>query len=124
MRQLTQVAPFPEELETVINQLKFWPGWSFELKEVSWHAGSRGLALVITVETINAYKPEESYTVTHPMPVPPASHDERNWSRWVLEMIMLVQRHEAMEAFIVNGNRPFPPGHGGGHDPYYPLTIY
>ena len=125
MRQMTQVAPFPVELESVINELDFkLPGWSFELRDVPRHAGAHGLALVITIKTVDTYNPDKPFTVTHPLPVPPASHDKRNWARWVLEMILLVQRHEAMEAFVVNGERPFPPGHGGGHDPYYPITIY
>ncbi|HYS43643.1 MAG TPA: hypothetical protein VEM32_06645 [Geobacteraceae bacterium] len=125
MRQMVQVAPYPEELETVLSGLDFrFPGWAFELRDMPKHAGARGLTLVITHETTDAYNPGKPYTVTHPMSVPPASHDERNWARWVLEMILLVQRHEAMEAFVVNGRRPFPPGHGGGHDPYYPITIY
>ena len=124
MRMMNQRAPFPVELESVVANLEFMPGWTFELKEVAWHAGSQGLALVITLETVNSYDPDKPYTVTHPIPVPPRSHDKHNWSRWVLEQILLVQRHEAMESFVVDGERPFPPGHGGGHDPYYPLTIY
>jgi len=120
-----QVAPYPEELECFICNLEFaFPGWSFELRDIPKHAGAHGLTLIITHETVDAYNPDKPYTVTHPMSVPPASHNELNWARWVLEMILLVQRHEAMEAFVVNGKRLFPPGHGGGQDPYYPITVY
>jgi hypothetical protein len=125
MRQMSHVAPYPDALEDVLARLQFaQPGWTFELRECEKHAGARGLTLVISIETTDAYHPGEPYTVTHYLSVPPASHDFRNWARWVLEMILLVQRHEAMEAFVIDGERPFAPGHGGGHDPYYPVTIY
>ena len=112
--------PFPDALAAVLPRVGFWPGWAFRLEDVPL----KGLCLIVAVDTTDAYHPGEPYTVTHYLPVPPASHDERNWARWVLEQILLVQRHEAMEAFTVGGSRPFPPGHGGGADPYYPLTIF
>ena len=112
--------PFPDVLAGLVPAVGLWPGWSFRLETVPL----KGLCLIVSVDTTDAYQPGEPYNVTHYFPVPPASHDERSWSRWVLERIFLVQRHEAMEAFTVAGERPFPPGHGGGHDPYYPVVIF
>ena len=106
-------------LERLVGQIGFMPGWSFELRI---DPGDRGLCLVVTLETVDFYDPAHPpYSVTHWLFVPPATHDERSWSRWLLEQILLVQRHEAMEAFTIDGERPFPPGHGGGNDPYYSI---
>jgi len=126
MRSMTQTAPFPEALEAVLSGLTFMPGWTFELRDAPRHAGAYGLTLIIAIETVDAYEPDThpSFLATHYLSVPPMSYDYRNWARWVLEQILLVQRHEAMEAFLVNGERLFAPGHGGGNDNYYPITIY
>ena len=124
MASMTQIAPYPDELQTVLDGLTFMPGWSFELRDCPRHAGAKGLTLVVAIETTDAYHPGEPFLATHYLSVPPMSYDSHNWARWVLEQILLVQRHEAMESFLVNGERLFAPGHGGGHDNYYPLTIY
>jgi hypothetical protein len=109
--------PFPDELAAVVATVGCWPGWSFRLEDVPL----KGLCLIVAIDADDAYNPGERLTVTHYLPVPPASHNERCWARWVLEQILLVQRHEAMEAFTVAGERLFPPGHGGGEDPYYTI---
>jgi hypothetical protein len=113
----SQEVLYPEELPGVVATAAAWPGWSFRLEQVPL----KGLCLIVAVDTTDAYNPGEPYTVTHYFPVPPESHNARCWARWVLERILLVQRHEAMEAFTVAGERLFPPGHGGGHDPYYTI---
>lgn len=33
------------------------------------------------------------------MPVPAAAYNEQSWTRWLLEQILLVEKHEAMEFF-------------------------
>jgi hypothetical protein len=104
-------------LERLVGQAGFMPGWSFELRDTP----DRGLRLVVTVQTTDAYDPGVPYEVKHWLAVPSETHNERCWSRWLLEQCLLVQRHEAMEAFTINGVRPFPPGHGGGDDPYYSI---
>lgn len=62
--------------------------------------------------------PREPYRVHHYMPVPPAAYDERSWRRWLFEQCLLVERHEAMEFFRIDGGRPFAPHHGPGNDCY------
>jgi hypothetical protein len=119
---MVQTAPFPDALARVVAGLKYWPGWSFRLDEIERSAGLRGLHLVVTVETVDAYHHEKAYTVTHNLPVPIESHDEASWARWVFDRVGDVELHERMEAFQVHGLRPFAPGHGGGHSPYHALV--
>ena len=120
---MRQVAPYPDDLAAVVDQVVYRPGWSFRLDpDCGRHAGARGLTLIVTVETTNAYAQPEPYTVTHYMWVPPASHDRHGWERWLFDQIGLVELHERMEFLTVDGVRPFAPGHGGGHDPYHALA--
>jgi len=121
---MQQVAPYPQALAEVVAQAAYWPGWSFRLNDdCGRHAGARGLTLIISVETTDAYHPGEPYTVTHYFWVPAESYDRAAWSRWLFDRIGAVELHERMEAFTVGGVRPFPPGHGGGRDPYHALPV-
>ncbi len=52
------------------------------------------------------------------MLVPPAAFDRRSWQRWLLDQILLIERHEACEFFRVDGDRAYAPHHGPGNDPY------
>jgi len=121
--QMQHVAPFPDALAAVVERAAYWPGWSFALGDLGRQAGAHGLTLTITVETTDAYHPGVPYTVTHHFWVPPESYDEHAWSRWLFDRIGAVELHERMEAFTVGGVRPFPPGHGGGRDPYHALPV-
>lgn len=118
---MRQVAPYPDELAALVADLTVADlrRWSFRLEDCGRHAGAHGLTLVISVETVNTFAPGEPYTVTHYMWVPPESYDRAAWSRWLLEQVLMVDRHELMEGFAIAGERPFAPGHGGGHSPYY-----
>jgi hypothetical protein len=60
----------------------------------------------------------ETYRVQHSMPVPPAAFDRRSWQRWLLDQVLLVERHEACEFFQIDGKRPYAPLHQPGSDPY------
>lgn len=62
--------------------------------------------------------PRPPYRVNHYLPVPPAAYDERSWRRWLLDQVLLVERHEACEFFEVDGERSYAPSHGPGNDPY------
>src|SRR5436190_947437 len=119
MGEMRQVAPYPDELARLVEELTYRPGWSFTLADCGRHAGARGLTLIVAVDTVNSYEHAEPYTVTHYLWVPPESYGRQAWARWLLEQILLVQRHEAMENFAIAGDRLFAPGHGGGHSPYY-----
>lgn len=111
-------APYPQVLADLVEQFTYRPGWSFTLSNVDRGQGSIGLTLSILVHTVDSYHPKEPKSVIHYMPVPPASFNERSWRRWLLEQVLLVDRHEACEFFQIGGEHPFAPHHGPGNDPY------
>lgn len=117
---LEQTAPYPYVLAELVEQLEYRPGWTFELAHIDRGQGSVGLTLDIITLGYDSYHPErgEQYRVHHYMPVPPAAFDRRSWQRWLFEQLLLVERHEACEFFVVDGQRPYAPHHGPGNDPY------
>lgn len=121
---MTQSAPFPEALEELVSQLSYRPGWRFRLVEEDRGQGSMGLTLIITTLGYNSYHPErgESYAVNHHMIVPAASYNRQSWQNWILEQLLLVERHEACEFLKIGGRRPYAPHHGPGNDPYLVFT--
>ena len=115
---MQQAAPFPRELAALVGALAYKPGWSFRLEDKDRGQGSTGLTLVIIATSVDSYNPGEPIRVWHYMPVPPASYNERSWQRWLFEQILLVERHEAAEFFMIGTHRPYAPLHGPGNDPY------
>jgi len=115
-----QSAPFPTALAELVNDLVYRPGWHFSLEDIDRGQGSKGLTLKILTKGYDSYHVSEgmNYRVYHYMPVPPAAYDRRSWQRWLLEQILLVERHEACEFFQIAGRRPYAPHHGPGNDPY------
>jgi hypothetical protein len=110
-------APYPVALQTLVEQLRYRPGWTFDLVDLDRGQGSKGLTLDIVTLGYNSYHPDqgEHYRVHHYMPVPPAAYDVRSWMRWVFEQLLLVERHEACEFFVVDGEHPYAPSHGPGN---------
>lgn len=121
--QMRQVAPYPDALADVVSRARYRPGWTFELGDMPRHAGAHGLTLKITAQTVDSYSHGEPYTAAHYFWVPAESHDFASWQRWLFDQILLVERHEAMEFFTVDGERPYPPGHGRGNAPYHQLPV-
>lgn len=115
---MRQVAPDPAPLIGLLPQIVYKKGWSFTLDDMDRGQGSEGLTLVIRIDCTDSYHPERIRSVLHYMLVPPAAFDGRSWRRWLFEQILLVERHEAMEFFTVDGAKPFAPSHGPGNDPY------
>ena len=117
---MRQTAPDPTELFDLVDKLEYRPGWTFTLADVDRGQDSAGLTLDIVTLGYDSYHPDrgQHYRVHHYMPVPPAAFDRRSWQRWLFEQILLVERHEAMEFFVVDGGRPYAPHHGPGNDPY------
>lgn len=109
---------FPDELASIVEKLHYKDNFVFELYNLDRGQGSVGLTLVITIETPNSYDTKQIRRVAHYMPVPPAAFSMKSWRRWLLDMILLVERHEACEFFDIDGERPFAPLHGPGEDPY------
>lgn len=137
MRMMHQKAPFPKELEMLVERLHYRPGWTFALRhDLNRGQGSIGLTFDVMTRGVNSYNPDgpSNYGVHHYFPVPPAAYDKRSWRHWLFEQILLVERHEAMEFFRFEHDgdfvgrdgehhdtyidRPYRPNHGPGHDPY------
>lgn len=128
-RLMTQVAPWPYQLDALLQTVEYRPGWSFALEDMDRAQGSQGLTLIITTRGYDSYHQERGqfYGVLHYFPVPPAAFDERSWLAWLFEQILLVERHEACEFFkVLTGEtdveplytRPYAPSHGPGNNPY------
>lgn len=116
---MTQVAEYPKALDWLVENLTYKQNWEFELDNgLDRGQGSMGHTLIIIIETPNSYNPAEMRRVAHYFPVPPAAYDERSWRRWLFEQIHLVELHEAMEFFTIDGEKPYAPSHGPGNDPY------
>ncbi len=121
---MRQEAPYPEALAELVEGLSYregWPGqsWRFSLLHVDRGQGSAGLTLCIRITGPNAYHPEDlPISVMHYMIVPAAAYDERSWRRWLFEQVGLVELHERMESFVIDGERPYAPHHQPGADPY------
>lgn len=129
---MQQTAPYPAILSRLVASLAYKKGWRFQLADLDRGQGSEGLTLVINITGPNSYRPWVTISVNHYMPVPPAAYDMRSWRRWLLDQVLLVERHEACEFFRLhvdeNDNladadsgyaaRPYAPSHGPGNDPY------
>lgn len=132
---MNQEAPYPEVLAELVGALRYKPGWAFHLSHIDRGQGSTGLTLDIITCTVNSYHHDQTdYRVHHYMPVPPAAYNKQSWRRWLLEQIILVERHEACEFFVLEyegdfikrdgsrsdryRERPYAPHHGPGNDPY------
>jgi hypothetical protein len=109
-------------LADLIGRLTYREGWEFVRRpDLDRGQGSVGTTVVIYVDAPNSAHPETVIRVAHYMLVPPASYDERSWRRWLFDQIGLVERHERMEFFQMDGKAVYPPAHGPGNDPYLVL---
>lgn len=111
-----------EALEQVVSEVTYKDGWSVRLAHINrpteHFAGSEGLTLIISAAVPDSVRPGEMTYVEHWMAVPPTSWGRASWVRWVLDQLVLVETHEAMEFYAVAGYKPYFPAHGPGHDPY------
>lgn len=115
---MRQEAPDPGELRDLVSKLTYKQGWSFYLSDEDRGQDCAGLTLNILVSTRNSYDSERFVNIRHLMPVPPAAYNRLSWRRWLLEQVLLVERHEACEFFVVDGEHPYAPHHGPGNDVY------
>ncbi len=118
MSAMHQEAPFPQALADLVGRLEYKDRWQFTLEDLDRSQGSKGLTLCILITTPDSYNHDKLRSVMHYMLVPPAAFDERSWRRWLLDQILLVERHEACEFFTISGDKPYAPSHGPGNDPY------
>lgn len=104
-------------LAALVPRITYKPGWTFQLSEINRGQGCEGLTLLIGATVKNSFG-DGDVDVLHLMPVLPAAYDEESWVRWILEQILLVEQHEALEFFRIDGDQPYFPEHGPGRSPY------
>lgn len=129
-RQMTQAAPYPEILADLVRRLSYrdsegWRVWledDLQRDKPGRHSGeSRGMTLIVQRCGPDSYNPGQILRVNHYFAVPPATYDERSWRRWLFDTIGLVELHERMENFKIDGKPAYPPAHGPGNSPYLVL---
>jgi hypothetical protein len=110
-----------DTLAELVAEVSYKPGWRIRLadmrRDTEHFAGSEGLTLCIAATVPNSTG-AGTVSVEHWMAVPPASWDRPTWTRWILDQLLLVERHEAMEFFAVGDEKPYFPAHGPGRNPY------
>lgn len=129
-RKNVQVAPYPDQLQDLVRLCRYraHEGWSVSLEDVpdrdldpvTQEPIGHGLTLKILTKGYDTYHPERggNYRVWHYFIVPAATYGRAAWRRWLFECFASVERHECMENFVIDGERPFAPLHGPGEDPY------
>lgn len=124
-----QVAPYPHDLAELVDALDYrgHEGWRVWLadnmdrdRDAEHNVIGYGLTLVVLTEGYDSYHPERgrTYGVHHYFIVPAATYNRAAWCRWLFDQLAKVELHEAMEHFVLDGERPFAPLHGPGCDPY------
>lgn len=114
VEMVINTAPYPHTLKDLVSRVGY-KQWTFELVH---HDGSLCVD-IITRGTTDSYDPSNThYGVHHYMQVPPATYNEKGWRRWLFDQCLLVEVHEGMEFFKIDGKRPFAPIHAPGHNPY------
>lgn len=118
MDPMTQEAPFPKPLASLVEKVTYRDGWDFRLVDMDRGQGSKGLTLSIVGTYPDTHHPERLIRVQHLFPVVPAAYNEQSWRRWLFERVLEVERHESAEFFRIDGVQPYAPQHGPGNDPY------
>jgi hypothetical protein len=117
-----QKAPNPVALIVLVDLIDY-KDFRFVLEDIDRGQGCSGLTLSIYTNNRDAYHPEKIRPIVHYFPVPAAAYGIQSWTHWIFDRIMDVERHEAMEHFLIDDERPYAPDHGPGHDPYLQVEI-
>jgi hypothetical protein len=121
---MTQESPFPAELAALVASCTYRPGWHLWLDDdYDRGQGCVGMTLIIACTVPDTYNLDHTITVRHFFPVPAAAYNRESWQRWLFDQLLLVEQHEAMEMFQVDGQRPYAPNHGPGWNPYLITTV-
>ncbi len=105
-----QWAPYPYELDKLLNVFEYKDRWRFRLRFLQ-RGHTHGLTLQIDFPTLNTYHPEEQMTLTALFAVPPETWDRDTWQRWLFDILVALETHELSEWFRVGGERPYSPDH-------------
>lgn len=111
-------------LADVVQTITYKPGWQItvgHMQRTGEHlAGGEGLTLRVTFTSDDSTGTQGSVALDHLFVVPPAAYNRETWERFVLDCLIQMETHEAMEWFKVDGHAPFFPPHGtaNGSNPY------
>lgn len=105
---------FCRQLNDLLKRFKYKPGWDFHVAEQVDYNVYR---FVIGVHCKDTYNRHPQFYVTHTFPIPEMLVED-SMERWLLDRIIDVEKHEAMEFFTVDGHRRFEPDHDLFADPY------
>lgn len=119
---MLQVAPWPDELEQAVKELRYLPRWRFWLTEESRGQDCNGLTLNIIPDKLDSYHQERYANTRFLYPVPAAAFNRDSWEEWLWARIEETEAHERAEWFKFvdkdgNERRPFKPIHADGWDP-------
>jgi hypothetical protein len=130
MKRNVQYAPWPDDLEAAVAELRgvaLFDGWTFWLSDegrdfadpkTRQHPIAGGLTFNLIIPCQDSYHPELYRPVHHLHPVPAATFNRQSWEPWLFDRIMDSLRHEAGECLLFGERRPFAALHGPGDDPY------
>lgn len=124
---LRQLAPWPTELEQLVEHLQLGPGWRASLHhdwprddatgEANGEMVGRGATRIVGAYP-DAYHPERTIVVAHLFIVPAAAYNRAARRRWLIERYLDALRHEACGWFRIAGERPVAPMRGPGDLPH------
>jgi hypothetical protein len=89
-------------VRAILQSFTYKPGWKFSVMEGH---------LVINFKAVDTDNTENLIPISFVQGIPTLVRDDYPWDRWLLDMIMEVERHEAQEFFKINGVKVFDP-HG------------
>jgi hypothetical protein len=96
---MNQLAPYPQELEDAVYELRYLEGWLFTLTNEDRGQGCRGLTLSIYPNKPDSYHPENHVRTVFTFPVPAAAFNRESWEEWLWARIVDVENHERAEWF-------------------------
>lgn len=116
--QMWQTAPYPHDLLAIVDKVAY-RDWAFNVAVYEREVGGEGLTLRIRFPAPDTRDPGGPVIFwIHDFEVPARTFDRIAWTRWVLDCIVLVHTHEAMEEFRVDGVQEFFPQHSATSDMY------
>jgi hypothetical protein len=107
MRRFTgpRVLPEHQPLESLLGRFKYRPDWKFEIFDDQ---------LLIKATVISADNHKELIPLQFGIGLPMYVRPDFDWTHWLFQQIMTVERHEVEEFFQIGGVKVFDPHAGEG----------
>lgn len=120
-----QEFPYPTELAAAVAELRYLPGWHFDLVVEDRGQGCKGLTFNVYPNNPDSYHPERHVATRFLYPVPAASFNRESWEEWLWARIEETEGHERSEWFRFGEQerRPFKPAHADGWNPGVVRTV-